>query len=58
MPETKYKIGCITELKEEEIKPPTQSKVEIKSKERFNCPSCNYIVTETDDYCPDCGLYF
>ncbi len=58
MLETKYKIGSLIVLKEEEIEPPNQSQEEIKSHEKFNCPACNYLVLDTDEYCPDCGLYF
>ncbi len=39
----------------EEIRPRTVK--ELAGKETYKCPACEYVVLESDESCPDCGLY-
>ncbi len=47
----------VVTLKKEPKKIQTRTFEELEGKETYKCPGCEYVVLESDENCPDCGLY-
>lgn len=43
-------------FKKEHVTPLPKTIDELKNKNTYECPACNYINYETDENCSDCGL--
>jgi hypothetical protein len=52
--QTTFLFKPVVNFKMEEQPPPIRN---TEGKITFECPACKYVIFETDEICPDCGLH-